>query len=949
MNEERWRRLRELFARVQEMPEAERAAFVDREAAGDAEIRERLEVLLAAGAGAGPFLSSRRADELGSTVGPYRLLEKLGEGGFGVVYLAEQLRPIQRRVALKLIKPGMDTRQVIARFEAERQALARMDHPGIAQVFEAGETDRGHPYFVMEYVPGVPITAFCDGERLRIRRRLELFLSVCDAVQHAHQRGVIHRDLKPSNVLVARRDGTAGAKVIDFGILKATTGAEDEATAMTQQGLILGTLGYMSPEQIGAVEAVVDVRSDIYSLGVLLYEMLAGVLPFDRARLRRASRTEAARVIREEDPPLLSARVAATESAEQVAGARAVDRRTLLRELRGELEWITQRALERDPERRYASASELAADVRRHQANEPVAAGPPSTFYVVRKFARRHRAGVLAAALVLGAIVAGGISTGIALSRAVRAERTAHREAESARRVADFLAELFRTASPSRSRGETVTARTLLDQGSRRIRASLHEDPHVRARLLGALGQAHLSLGLVDEGLALSREALATSESAQPPERMETAERLIDLAAGLRLAGQPAEIEALLERAVLAARTSGGEASPLLARCLWVKGAWLVDRGDEAAADSLVTEGIRLCEGSTDPDVNVFLRLHRLKATIAFRRYDLETAERHYLRALELSGTEGADPPDAIHRHLASLYSALEDRAKAVHHAEEAVRLARQVYPPEHPFLADALSAHADALASRGEHEQAAAAREEAIAILRAAGPQQMLAAELSRAAVTYLQSGDPERAMRRSEEAWAAYHELYGAENVRTAQEATNLARWYADGGQKQRADSTFRAALPVLDRLDPQGFFTAYAYMGHANVARDLGQHARADDLYRHAEANLDSADVGVRPYFAECRVDCAYLRSLQGRHAEADSLLREAVGLLSEDGLDGDCWAFVTWAAARAQAGDDDGAVEKLREAARCGATPGDVGKYPELARLRSVAGYPFDSSS
>jgi non-specific serine/threonine protein kinase/serine/threonine-protein kinase len=779
MDEARWSRLRKLFADVQEMSEEERRAFLDREASGDPELRERLDRLLAAGSAAGGFLASRGAPEAGATVGPYRLLEKLGEGGFGVVYLAEQLRPIRRRVAIKLIKPGMDTRQVIARFEAERQALARMDHAGIAQVFEAGETDAGHPYFVMEYVPGEPITAFCDRERLRVRQRLELFLGVCDAVQHAHQRGVIHRDLKPSNVLVARRDGVASAKVIDFGILKATAGTEDDRTAVTQQGLFLGTLGYMSPEQIGAVEAVVDVRSDIYSLGVVLYELLVGALPFDRARLRRASWIEAARMIGEEDPPSLPARVAGSESAVHVAEARAVDRRTLLRELRGELEWITRRALGREPERRYASASELAADIRRHLANEPVAAGPPSTFYVARKFARRHRVGVLAAALVLGAIVVGGISTGIALSRAVRAERAAHREAESARRVADFLVELFRTASPNRSRGETVTARTLLDQGSRRIRASLQEDSHVRARLLAAVGQAHLSLGLVDEGLALTREALATSEAAKPAEEAETAERLLDLAAGLRMAGQPAEIEALLERAVAIARESGGDASPLLARCLWLKGAWLVDRGEEAAADSLLTEGMGPWESLGDREVNLLVRLHRLKATIAFRRYDLETAERHYLRALELSGREGADPPDAIHRQLASLYGALEDPAKAVHHAAEAVRLARQLYPPEHPFLADALSGHADALASRGEHEQAAAAREEAIRIFRAAGPQQMLAAELSRAAVTYFQSGDPERAIRRSEEAWAAHRELYGAENVRTAQEATNLARW--------------------------------------------------------------------------------------------------------------------------------------------------------------------------
>src|SRR5262245_48777445 len=283
MNDRDWSRLRALFDDVQAMSDEERAAYLDKELRGEPELRSELSALLASDAAAGRFLRPAEAGTgappggspgVGSTVGNFRLLELLGEGGFGVVYLAEQIRPIQRRVALKLVKPGMDTKQVIARFETERQALALMDHPGIAQVFDAGETESGRPYFAMEYVPGVPITTFSDAEQLPLRERLKLFLQACDAIQHAHQKGVIHRDIKPSNVLVSRRNGTAALKVIDFGIAKATGEASLGGQAVTREGMIVGTAGYMSPEQLGAIRAPVDTRSDIYSLGVLLYELL---------------------------------------------------------------------------------------------------------------------------------------------------------------------------------------------------------------------------------------------------------------------------------------------------------------------------------------------------------------------------------------------------------------------------------------------------------------------------------------------------------------------------------------------------------------------------------------------------------------------------------------------------------------------------------------------------
>jgi eukaryotic-like serine/threonine-protein kinase len=389
-----------------------------------------------------PTLATSRARTIGQPthIGPYRILDTLGEGGMGTVYLAEQERPLKRQVALKVIKLGMDTRDVVARFEAERQALARMDHPHIASVYDAGATDDGRPFFVMERVQGVPITEFCDEQRLSTRARLELFMDVCAAIQHAHQKAIIHRDIKPSNVLVSLHDGKAVPKVIDFGVAKATDQrlADDQRTAL---GLFIGTPEYMSPEQAGITEQDVDSRTDIYSLGVLLYEMLVGTVPFESKRLRQTGYAEIQRIIREEEPARPSTRLTSLgASATEVAGRRQTNAPTLGRELRGDLDWITLKAIEKDRSRRYQSASELSADIARHLRNEPVVARPPSVAYRTRKFVARNRVGVAAAAVVLLAIVAGLIASTTLYFRAEHERARAddeRREAELRRSQAD--------------------------------------------------------------------------------------------------------------------------------------------------------------------------------------------------------------------------------------------------------------------------------------------------------------------------------------------------------------------------------------------------------------------------------------------------------------------------------------------------------------------------------
>jgi serine/threonine protein kinase/tetratricopeptide (TPR) repeat protein len=406
---------------------AERAAFLDRACGGNSALRQRVEKLLqrhqqddsflASPAIAPPMTGDHTPDPAGqptvtgliegpgTVIGAYKLLQQIGEGGMGTVYMAEQTRPVQRMVALKIIKPGMDSRQVIARFEAERQALALMDHPSIARVLDGGTTETGRPYFVMELVKGVPITKYCDERRLPPRVRLELFIQVCQAVQHAHQKGIIHRDLKPSNVLIALYDDKPVPKVIDFGIAKATGQKLTERTMFTEFGQVVGTLEYMSPEQAGLNQLDIDTRSDIYSLGVLLYELLTGSTPLERKRLKEAAMLEVLRLIREEEPPKPSTRLSATDEMPSVAANRGLEPKKLSGLVRGDLDWVVMKALEKDRNRRYDTANGFAADVQRYLADEPVLACPPSAGYRLRKFARRNKAGLSVTGFVLFFIV----------------------------------------------------------------------------------------------------------------------------------------------------------------------------------------------------------------------------------------------------------------------------------------------------------------------------------------------------------------------------------------------------------------------------------------------------------------------------------------------------------------------------------------------------------------
>jgi non-specific serine/threonine protein kinase/serine/threonine-protein kinase len=439
----------------------------------------------------------------------------------GEVWLAEQTQPIHRQVALKVIKAGMDTAQVVARFEAERQALALMDHPAIAKVFDAGATPQGRPYFAMEYVRGETITAYAKRHALAIPERLDLFLQVCEGVQHAHQKGLIHRDLKPSNVLVGVRDDRPYVKVIDFGVAKATTHTLTDRTLHTELGAFIGTPDYMSPEQAEFGGLDIDTRTDVYALGVILYELLTGTLPFDPKTLREQGLDEVRRTIRDVEPPRPSTRVTTAARSSSRVDSSAPTVVALARQLRGDLDWITMKALEKDRTRRYGSVSDLAADLRRHLDDAPVLASPPSATYRISKFVRRHRSGVaVAGALVLLLVVFAVVMT-VQASRIARARDRASQEAATATQVSDFLVGLFKVSDPSEARGTTLTAREILAKGAQQL-DNLMDQPAVQARLQATIGDVYTGLGLYKDAQPLLTTALETRKRVVGPDNPDT-------------------------------------------------------------------------------------------------------------------------------------------------------------------------------------------------------------------------------------------------------------------------------------------------------------------------------------------------------------------------------------------------------------------------------------------
>ena len=539
-----------------------------------------------------------------SSIGPYRLVQMLGVGGMGEVWRAEQTAPFHRTVALKLIKVGMDTRAVVARFESERQALALMEHPNIAKVFDAGATPEGRPFFVMEYVPGFPITTYCDNQRLTIKERLALFTQVCEGVQHAHQKAIIHRDLKPSNVLVAELDQRPVPKIIDFGLAKATGPRLSQATMYTEVGGIVGTPDYMSPEQADSTERNIDTRTDVYSLGVILYELLVGALPFSSRETGGHGTPAMLQRIRAQEPTLPSSKLKSLgESSKDSAAKRQEQPQSLRRHLRGELDWITMKALEKDRTRRYGSPSELAADINRYVKNEPVLAGQPSTRYRAGKFVRRHRFGVGVAAAV--ALLLIGFATTMALqARRIAKERDrANREAAASKRVADFMTRMFKVSDPSEARGNAVTAREILDKASTEIETGLADDPELQSRLLYTMGDTYEGLGLFPRAESLLSRSLQIRRKVLGSQHPDTLASMNDLGEAIRWQARDSDAEKLVREALDGRQRVLGPNHPATLASMYTLGLLLSSESRYTEAEKLLRallETQRRIQGTSD-------------------------------------------------------------------------------------------------------------------------------------------------------------------------------------------------------------------------------------------------------------------------------------------------------------------------------------------------------------
>ena len=930
-----------VFASALERPAEARAAWLARVCRGNSALRRRVETLLDAHERAGGFMEDAPPasapdavptlpeEQPGAFVGQYKILQKIGEGGFGAVYMAEQTEPVVRRVALKVIKLGMDTKQVVARFDAERQALAMMDHPNIAKVLDAGATASGRPYFVMELVKGVPITEYCDTANLPTAQRLDLFAQVCGALQHAHQKGVIHRDVKPGNVLVTLHDGVPVPKVIDFGIAKATDHRLTEKTLFTEFRQVIGTPEYMSPEQAENSGLDVDTRSDVYSLGVLLYELLTATTPFDAATLRAKGYGEMLRIIREDDPPPPSTRIATLgDRLAVVARLHGVAPELLSRRLRGDLDWIVMKCLDKDRSRRYETASALAADVRRHLDDEPVAAGPPGAGYRVRKFVRRHRAQVVAAGVVLAVLALGGVGTTLGMWRArsekrradeetaramssaraeevarIAAEESEKRAVEEARRaeaakeeesasrrraetISQFVTTALKSSDPEiDGGGQDMTILAAMDNAVADIDSGrFAHDPAAEAALKDTIGLILLNNGRRPEAEKLLTQALATQRRLAAGDSAALSQTMNNLALVLHETGRTEEARRLFVEALeMDRRLHPGDHELVAIAMMNLASAVTPDEADSLVRDAMAMRR-RLSTGESRTTVRDLNQL----GFVFERRGRTAEAEPLYAEALEVSRRvcKGDDPLVAIVLdNLGKARSALGRGAEGAELLTQALAMRRRLFKSPHPDLATGVANLAAVLRDQKRWAEAEPLSAEALEMNRqlVPGDSSRVCELLFKLSMVRRELGRTAEAERVAAEALAMAQRLHPGDHLDVARSLAELVSAQIAGKHFAQAEPAARKALEMFRRLIAGDHrFVARALQELAICLRDAGRAAEAEPFQveslemRRRLFPGDHADVSVALF------NLATIRQAMGRVAEAVPCFEEALAM-------------------------------------------------------------------
>jgi serine/threonine protein kinase len=897
MNEE------SLFAKAVELPEAERAAFLDRECP-DPALRARVEALLAADAApqgpldapadrtrtfedpnaTGSYRPAPTSEEAegGIIAGRYKLRQKIGEGGMGTVWLADQIEPIKRKVAVKLIRAERgQSKTILARFEAERQAIALMDHPHIAKLLDAGTTERGAPFFVMELVKGIPLNDFCDQHRLTIPERLNLFMQICSAVQHAHQKGIIHRDLKPSNILVESHDGKPVPKVIDFGLAKATTGLQlSEQSLHTAFGSVMGTPLYMAPEQAGFNALDVDTRADVYALGVILYELLTGTTPLMRETLKKAAFDEMLRLIREQEAPTPSSRLSSSDSAPSVAANRQTEPKKLSRFVKGELDWIVLKALAKERDRRYETANGFAKDIERFLNHEPVLAGPPTAGYRLKKFIRRNRGPVIAASLVLLALVAGVIGTTIGFVRASRAteqERLAKVEADTRRQEAEAAAEKERLARQEAADRltqielinnsvfdiftdfdirkvkagpdpvEYVLTDRLIAAGKKLDERAIH-DPLVLANLRDRLGQTLLSLGRAQEAIEFLAWAHDTRQAKLGPDHPDTLTSMNNLAEGYRDAGQLAKALPLLEETLKLKKAKLGPDHPDTLTSMNNLAGGYYAAGQLAKALPLLEETLKLMKAKLGPDHPDTLTSMNNLAAGYYAAGQLAKALPLLEETLKLMKAKlDPDHPTTLQsmNNLALGYQAAGQLAKALPLLEETLKLRKAKLGADHPSTLGSMNNLAEGYRNAGQLAKALPLYEETLKLRKAklGADHPDTLTSMAGLAAGYRDAGQLAKALPLLEETLKLMKAKLGPDHPDTLTSMNNLAGGYYAAGQLDKALPLFEETLKLKKaKLGPDHPHTLTSMNNLAGGYKEAGQLDKALPLFEEAAHGLE-----------------------------------------------------------------------------------------------------------